>query len=160
MDFLYKLKHAEMRYKEMDQQLLMTIIGGLLGGGIIGFIEFVIRRNDERKDKNKEVIQAIEKLDKKVDDRFNTLDQKIELVDKKGDERNAISSRIRILRFADEMMENRKHSKDSWSQALVDCDTYEDYCKDNEDFRNNITSATISYLKSNYAERLEKHDFL
>ena len=85
-----------MRYKEMDQQLLMTIIGGLLGGGIIGFIEFIIRRNDERKDKNKEVIQAIEKLDKKVDDRFNTLDQKIELVDKKGDERNAISSRIRI----------------------------------------------------------------
>jgi len=149
-----------MRYKEMDQQLLMTIIGGLLGGGIIGFIEFIIRRNDERKDKNKEVIQAIEKLDKKVDDRFNTLDQKIELVDKKGDERNAISSRIRILRFADEMMENRKHSKDSWSQVLVDCDTYEDYCKDNEDFRNNITSATISYLKSNYAERLEKHDFL
>ena len=41
-----------MRYKEMDQQLLMTIIGGLLGGGIIGFIEFIIRRNDERKDKN------------------------------------------------------------------------------------------------------------
>ena len=126
----------------MDQQLLMTIIGGLLGGGIIGFIEFIIRRNDERKDKNKEVIQAIEKLDKKVDDRFNTLDQKIELVDKKGDERNAITSRVRILKFADEMLENRGH------------------CKDNEDFRNNITSATISYLKSNYAERLEKHDFL
>ena len=87
-------------------------------------------------------------------------DEKIELVDKKGDERNAISSRVRILRFADEMMENRKHSKDAWSQLLVDCDIYEDYCKVNEDFRNNITSATISYLKANYTERLEKHDFL
>lgn len=144
----------------MDQQFFLTIIGGLLGGGIIGFIEFIIRRNDEKKDKSKEVIEAIENLDKKVDERFNTLDEKIELVDKKGDERNAISSRVRILRFADEMMENRKHSKDAWSQLLVDCDTYEDYCKDNEDFRNNITSATISYLKANYTERLEKHDFL
>ena len=144
----------------MDQQFFLTIIGGLLGGGIIGFIEFIIRRNDEKKDKSKEVIEAIENLDKKVDERFNTLDKKIEIVDKKGDERNAISSRVRILRFADEMMENRKHSKDAWSQLLVDCDIYEDYCKVNEDFRNNITSATISYLKANYTERLEKHDFL
>ena len=141
--------------------IITSIIAALLGGGLIGFIEFLIRRRDDKNDKNKEVLEALDKLDKKVDDRFNTLDKKIESVDRKGDERNAVASRVRILRFADEMHEKRHHSKDSWDQCMIDCDTYEDYCKNiNQDFKNNITEQTISFLKKSYLERLELHDFL
>ena len=36
----------------------------------------------------------------------------------------------------------------------------EDYCKEHPKFPNGKTVETIKYLRSNYAERLEKHDFL
>ena len=143
-------------------EIINTMIGCLVGGGLIGFIEFLIRRKDERSDKNAEVIESLDKLNEKVDKRFNILDQKIGEVDRKGDERNAVAARVRILRFSDEMMANKKHSKDAWDQCLSDCDAYEDYCAapEHSQFRNNITEATISYLKKNYSERLERHDFL
>ena len=144
----------------MDVNIIQTLLAGLLGGSVIGFIEFMIKRKDEKNDKNKEVLNAVEKLDRKLDDRFDVLDAKIDEVDRKYDERSTVSARIRILRFADEMMEGRKHSKDSWDQCLTDCDTYEDYCEAYPSFKNNQTETTISYLKKNYLERLERHDFL
>ena len=144
----------------MNISILQTIIAGLLGGGLIGFIEFMIRRKDEKNDKSREVLQAVDKLDRKLDERFDVLDAKIDEVDRKYDERSTISARIRLLRFADEMMEGRKHSKDSWDQCLTDCDIYEDYCDAQPSFKNNQTEATIKYLKRSYEERLEKHDFL
>ena len=144
----------------MHMQIVQTIIAGLLGGGLIGFIEFMIRRRDAKNDKNKEVLDALDKLDKKVDERFNELDKKIDQVDKKGDERNAIASRVRILRFRDEMLEGRSHTHDSFQQVLTDVDEYENYCTKNPSFRNNQTASTIEHIKHNYSERLEKHDFL
>lgn len=140
--------------------VILTIIGGLLGGGIIGFVEFLIRRKDEKRDKTKDVLEAIENLNKQLNERFTTLDQKIDAVEAKGDERDAVSARVRILRFADEMMEERRHSKDSWDQCLSDVTDYEQYCDTHPCFKNNQTEATVSYIKRNYTERLEKHDFL
>ena len=144
----------------MNATIFTTIIGGLLGGGIIGFIEFLIRRKDAKDDRNAEIIAAIKDLDAKVDDGFARLDAKIKDVEEKVDERSAITARVRILRFSDEMGEGRRHSKDSFDQALSDIDYYEKYCSDNPSFPNNKTVATIEHIKNNYAERLEKHDFL
>lgn len=144
----------------MNVTIITTIIGGLLGGGIIGFIEFLIRRKDEKDDRNAEIIAAIKQLDAKVDDGFARLDAKIKDVEDKGDERSAVNARVRILRFSDEMVEGRRHSKDSFDQALSDIDYYEKYCSENPLFPNNKTVATIEHIKNSYAERLEKHDFL
>lgn len=58
------------------------------------------------------------------------------------------------------MVEGRRHSKDSFDQALSDIDYYEKYCSANPLFPNNKTVATIEHIKNSYAERLEKHDFL
>jgi len=128
---------------------LQTLFGGLLGGGLIGLIEFLIRRKDEKENRNSEIIKAIKELEKKIDS-----------VDKKGDERDAVSKRKDILRFAGEMQEGHKHSKDSWDQCMQDITEYENYCKAHPDFRNNRTGATVEYIERNYNERLEKHDFL
>ena len=136
--------------------ILQTIIGGLLGGGLIGLIEFLIRRRDERADKNSEVLRKIGELDQKIDD----LGKKIDEVDQKGEERGAIQSRVRILRFMDEILEGRRHSKDSYDQVMSDITFYNQYCGDHPMFRNNQTESTVEYIKKNYQERLEKHDFL
>lgn len=121
----------------------------LLGGGMLAFMQFLITRHDNKHDKFKGVYEAIDALSKQV-----------KAIADKADERNAVAARVRILRFADEMMDNRKHSKDSWDQAMSDITTYNQYCGSHPDFKNDQTATTVEYLRKNYAERLEKHDFL
>ena len=121
----------------------------LLGGGVLAFVQFLISRHDNKHDKFKGVYEAIEGLSKQI-----------KQVSDKADERNAVNSRVRILRFSDEMMEGKRHSKDSWDQVMSDITDYEKYCEAHPDFRNGQTAATVEYLKKNYIERLEKHDFL
>ena len=145
-----------MKEGDAPMDTIQTIFIALIGGGLVGFVEFLIRRKDSREDKNREVLDAINRLDEKI----IVLDQKIDQVDQKGDERNAVSARVRILRFRDEMLENRGHSHESFLQVLDDIDSYERYCQENPDFKNNQTVATIEHIKENYKERLEKHDFL
>lgn len=145
-----------MHLPTMPMEHLTTIIIALIGGGIVGFVQFLISRHDSKQDKNSEVLQAIARLDAKIVE----LDRKIEAVDQKGDERNAVDKRKDILRFADEMTSDIHHSKDSWDQCLQDITDYEEYCSSHPGFKNNQAAATIEYIKRNYQERLEKHDFL
>lgn len=121
----------------------------LVGGGLLAFIQFLISRHDNKHDKLKGIVDSIERLSEKVD-----------RLEQKGDERNAVSMRVRILRFRDEMLEGQSHTHDSFQQVLSDIDDYEKFCEKNPEFRNNQTVATIEHIKRNYAERLEKHDFL
>ena len=126
-----------------------SVVSILVGGGLLAFIQFLIGRHDAKHDKFKEVFEAIEKLTGKVDD-----------LAAKSDERNAVNMRVRILRFRDEMLAGQSHTHDSFQQVLGDIDEYEKYCEKHQDFRNNQTTATIEHIKRNYAERLERHDFL
>jgi gas vesicle protein len=139
--------------------LFTTLIGVLLGGGVLAFVQVLIRRNDSKHDKMEEVNKSIRALSEKAKERFDVLDRKIDTVNAKGDERFAVSSRVRILRFEDELQEKRKHSKDSWDQAMSDIDYYENYCQVHPKFKNNQTVATVEHIKNGYMERLEKHDW-
>ena len=140
--------------------IFITILGVVLGGGILAFIQFLITRHDSKHDKVEEVNKSIQALSEKVKERFDVLDRKIDTVDSKGDERFAVSSRVRILRFEDELQEKRKHSKDSWDQVMGDITGYEHYCDTHKNFKNGQTAATIQHIERTYQERLEKHDFL
>lgn len=130
-------------------QILMTLLGFVLGGSFLGFIEFMIHRKDERNNRFDKIDQCIKKLDERLD-----------RMEAKADEREAVHSRIRILRFGDEVRQGAKHSKDSFEQCLLDMDVYEEYCTSHPEFLNNKTAATVDYVKHIYAERLEKNDFI
>jgi hypothetical protein len=137
-------------------QMILTFIGG---GSFLAFLEFLIKRHDDKNDKMAEVNEAIQSLSKDMKERFDTLDKKIDTVKAKADEYNAVSCRVRILRFEDELQVKQKHSKDSWDQVMSDIDSYETYTKQHPDFRNNQTVATVTHIKHGYNERLEKRDW-
>lgn len=125
-----------------------TFIGILLGGSFLAFLQFLIARHDSKHDKFKEIMQAISDLEKKVD-----------LLDAKGEMREAVNKRVRILRFEDELQEDRRHSKDSFAQVMSDITEYESYTERNPSFKNRQTEATIAHISKVYNERLEKHDW-
>ena len=127
----------------------MEFLSILFGGGIVTLVQFLIKRHDDKQDRKAGIMQAISALTDQVQQ------IKAELL-----EQAAISARVRILKFADEMQEGRRHSKDSWDQAMSDITAYEKHCYAHPDFKNGQTAATVDYIKRGYAERLEKHDFL
>jgi hypothetical protein len=127
---------------------MQTFIGILLGGGFLAFLQFLITRHDNKVDKLGELRKAI--ADLRAD---------IKRLEEKGDKREAVSVRVRILGFEDELQEGHRHSKDSFDQVLSDVTTYEHYCENHPEFKNNQTAATVDHIKKVYHERLEKRDF-
>ena len=115
----------------------------------MALVQFLVQRHDSKSEQFKEILDKLDDLDRKIDQ-----------VQAVGDERNAVVARVRILKFRDEMLEGRQHTHDSFQQVLCDVDSYETYCREHPDFKNNQTVATIESIKQNYRERLEKHDFL
>ncbi len=127
-------------------QILLQI---LLGGGLFAFMQFLINRYDSKHSK----FDGIEK-------EISALRDEIKKIDKKSDLREAISVRVRILQFNDELLEGKRHSKDSYDQVESDITTYEAFCNTHPDFKNNQTMLTIENINRNYSERLQKRDFL
>jgi len=69
-------------------------------------------------------------------------------------------ARQRILRFNDEILFNKRHSKEHFDEILDDIDVYEDYCATHEDYENNKAVLAITTIREVYKECLRDHDFL
>lgn len=93
---------------------------------------------------------------KDVMDRLNDLEDKVGELEKS----DAISCRVRILRFSDEIRRNLRHSKETFDQALSDVDTYELYCASHPTFLNSKTVAAKQKIIETYSKCLDENDFL
>jgi outer membrane murein-binding lipoprotein Lpp len=134
----------------MEKDVIITVVAAVIGSNALwGFIQFLIQRKDKKDD-----------CSKKIMDMIQTLEEKIDKLDSQMGEDGAITARVRILKFMDELLEGRRHTKDSYDQVMTDITNYNKYCKTHPDFKNNQTASTIEYINKNYQERLEKHDFL
>ena len=87
---------------------------------------------------------------------IKNVSDKVDALEKKVDENQATTMRVRILRFENELQENRLHSKDSWDQCMDDIRRYELYTAKHPEFKNNITVASINHIEKKYEELLEK----
>lgn len=128
--------------------MIQAIIGALLGGGLLAFVEFLIRRHDSRHDRLDDICKALDDLKTTIQNIRN-----------ENDERYAISGRIRILRFEDELQEGKRHSKDSFDQVMSDISSYNKYCNEHPGFKNDQTVATVKHITDVYTERLSKRDW-
>ena len=126
--------------------VVVSVFLGLVGSASVWqFITFIIDRYDKRKKSNEDIMHEIKKVSCKVD-----------VLALKVDENQAILSRTHILRFADEIKNGVVHSNDYWRQQMQDCDTYERFCADHPDFKNNYTDLANKYIKMTYEKLLQE----
>ena len=98
---------------------------------------------------NAEVLEQQKATQKKLDDHIAT-----------DDERNANLLRTQILRFNDELIDDKHHTREHFIEILAVIDSYEDYCRTHPDYKNNRCICAVANIKRVYNERLQKHDFL
>ena len=98
---------------------------------------------------NGEVIEKVDKLEKDLTALRN-----------EGDERAAKDARVRILRFGDEILHDKLHSKEHFDQILLDITEYEHYCEAHPHFKNNTTVMTTARILETYEQCLKDHSFL
>ena len=133
----------------MDKESIIAIFVAVIGSNALrGFIQFLLQRKDNKSDCSKKIIEMIQKLDEKIDK-----------LDGELSERSAISCRVRILKFMDEILEGWEHSYDSYVQVMQDITNYLNYCMEHPEFKNHQTEASIEYIKNDYQEHLEKNNF-
>ena len=118
---------------------------------------------------NAEIIQSCDDLSKRIDGinaelakTQESIAEAKEAIKKSQNfelETRAIAARVRILRFGDELQEEKKPSKGRFDQALADINAYDEYCAKHSDFKNGVTEPTSTFIKEQYQERLRKYDF-
>lgn len=145
--------------------LIVSVAISILGSSaVFGFIEFLIRRKDNKKDQMGKISDKIDKLSDKVDEKIDTLSKRVDDQDRKLREsldlQEAINSRIRILRASDEIRHKVRHSKEWFDQVNEDITYYERYCSAHVEFKNNRAVQAISVINKIYTKALEENDFL
>ena len=126
----------------MDMELVIAVVVAVVGSNALwGFLQFLLERKDKKNDCSKKILEAIQKINNKIDQRI------------------AVGCRIRILKFMDEIIEGWEHSKDSYNQIMQDITHYHQYCEEHPQFLNHQTDATIERLRKDYEQRLATNDF-
>lgn len=138
-----------------------------LGWIFLGIITFVEKFGPKDKKPWTAIFTFIGKLitkdfaesQKTLMDRVEVLSDKIEAVAESVEETRAIAARVRILRFADEIIGKHAHSRESFIQIFADIDTYDRYCRSHLDFKNHNTVSAQKLINDAYDERSKKNNF-
>ena len=105
---------------------------------------------------NGEVLDKISDLDARVGE----IQKEVAMNELRRAKSEAISARIRILRFNDELLHNQLHSKAMFDQILLDIDHYNEYCEKDTHFRNGVTMLASENIRKVYQKCSEEHTFL
>lgn len=98
---------------------------------------------------NGEIMNEVKKIDNKLDNHI-----------KDEEEERIRNIRQRILRFNDEILMGKRHSKEHFDEILSDIDVYEQYCLAHLDYKNNKAGLAIETIKEVYSECVDEHSFL
>ena len=99
-------------------------------------------------------------INHEVMEQVKNLSQEVEILKKDEELERVRQARQRILRFNDEILFEKRHSKEHFDEILDDIDIYEDYCRTHEDYENNKAVLAIATIREVYKECLKTHDFL
>ena len=120
----------------------------LIGGGVLGFIQYLISRHDKKKETQNETLSIVKKLAKRMDK-----------LESKQEQRDALSCRNHILRFNDELMNNIDHSHEYFMEMMDDIEAYNKYCDGHPEFKNGRTVQAAKNIKYVYNKLRNKGAF-
>lgn len=128
---------------------VQAVLVALVSGGFVSFIQFLIQRSDEKKDKNSEVLKGIKDLA-----------DKILGLESRMDKENADEARRRILTFDDELRRKTEHSEESFNQILQDIKFYRNYCRTHADYENDKASSATAHIRETYVRVKDADNFI
>lgn len=99
-------------------------------------------------------------INAEVIEKVGNLEKDLAALRNESDERAAKDARVRILRFGDEILHDKLHSKEHFDQILQDITDYEHYCETHPHFKNNTTVMTTARILETYEQCLKDHSFL
>ena len=105
---------------------------------------------------NGEMMKQVSDMNLKV----NNIQGEVQTIQKEAELERVRQARQRILRFNDEILFDKRHSKEHFDEILSDIDIYEDYCRTHEDYENNKAILAIATIREVYKDCLKTHDFL
>ena len=108
------------------------------------------------KSMNKDVMDKLESVQKELKE----LGEKHNKLERRMDKEDADGCRTRILRFADELRRDVKHSEEFFNQILDDISDYERYCTEHPEYKNSKAVNAIAEIDKVYQKCMEKNSFL
>ena len=99
-------------------------------------------------------------INKEILDNVSNMQETLDKHITKDDERYAKQCRLRILRFNDEILQQKRHTKEHFDEILDDITEYERYCKEHPEYINNKAVMAIHNVEHVYKECLAKNSFL
>lgn len=101
-----------------------------------------------------------------IGERFNSgINKKVEELEKKIDQhienskdKNLKQQRQYIISFVDEGVNGKRHTKESFQNAIRACDAYEKYVRQNN-IKNGVIVSSISAIRLKYEQHLINADF-
>lgn len=112
---------------------------------------------------NHDISEKIDDVNKRIDDvekSIKDVKEQQEADRAEADKNIAVASRVRILRFNEELLRKQKHSKESFDQALSDITDYRHYCDTHPNFENERAVMAIQNIERCYQTCMNESDFL
>lgn len=124
--------------------------------GSTGFWQLLMRWIDSRSAKHTRQQQDMDTM------KANNAEilKSIKLMSDRQDSTDAKNSRIRILRFNDELLQDQHHSKEYFDIVLDDIQGYENYCCSHPEFKNGKTIMAVANIKRCYQKCMEQREFI
>lgn len=91
---------------------------------------------------------------------FAELPKRLENLEHEFNDDRAFRWRQMIVNRGDRVQDGYKLRKEVWKDTIETIDNYEKYCDKHPEFRNELATITIEYMRHKYQEALETKDFL
>lgn len=117
---------------EVEKVIIPLLVAVIGSNALFGFAQFIIQFLVTRADMK-------QNFGKKLDD-----------LNAKVDRNKAELCRTHILRFADDLRNGIDHSEEYFRQQILDCDTYDAFCKTHPDFSNGLTIVASDYIRTEF----------
>ena len=122
----------------MKEWLLPLILAAVGSTGLFGLVQFLISRKDSKKD------------------RLTKIENSVNLIAQDLAEEKALIARSDILRFDDDLVNGRTHSREYFRAVLSQIDTYDKYTREHEDFKNSYPVEAEAHIREVYRAVYEK----